>query len=104
MRSNASRHRIRSVASTSRVFHWGGNFFLRVAARARDAGIELERVVAVCPVLDPAHTLVRLEAGWALYRKYFVWKWQRSLKKKQAAWPQLDQPRPRCRRSTTSPT
>jgi predicted alpha/beta-fold hydrolase len=70
-------------------FSLGGNFVLRVAARARDAGIELERVVAVCPVLDPGHTLVRLEAGWALYRKYFVWKWQRSLKKKQAAWPQL---------------
>jgi len=70
-------------------FSLGGNFVLRVAARARGAGIELERVVAVCPVLDPGHTLVRLEAGWALYRKYFVWKWQRSLKKKQAAWPQL---------------
>jgi len=70
-------------------FSLGGNFFLRVAARARDAGIDLERVVAVCPVLDPGHTLVRLEGGWALYRKYFVWKWQRSLKKKQLAWPQL---------------
>ncbi len=69
-------------------FSLGGNFFLRVAARARGAGIELERVVAVCPVLDPAHTLVRLESGWALYRQYFVWKWHRSLKKKQAAWPQ----------------
>jgi hypothetical protein len=70
-------------------FSLGGNFFLRVAARARDAGIELERVVAICPVLDPEHTLVRLESGWALYRKYFVWKWRRSLQKKQAAWPQL---------------
>jgi hypothetical protein len=70
-------------------FSLGGNFFLRVAARARDAGIELERVVAVCPVLDPGHTLVQLENGWALYRKYFVWKWHRSLQKKQAAWPEL---------------
>lgn len=70
-------------------FSLGGNFFLRVAARARDAGIELERVVAVCPVLDPEATLVRLETGWALYREYFVWKWHRSLRKKQAAWPQL---------------
>jgi len=70
-------------------FSLGGNFFLRVAARARDAGIELERVVAVCPVLDPEHTLVRLEQGWALYRRYFVWKWRRSLLRKQAAWPQL---------------
>jgi hypothetical protein len=70
-------------------FSLGGNFFLRVSARARDAGIELERVVAVCPVLDPEHTLVRLESGWALYREYFVWKWHRSLRRKQAAWPQL---------------
>jgi predicted alpha/beta-fold hydrolase len=42
-------------------FSLGGNFSLRVGARARDAGIELERVVAVCPVIDPEHTLVRLE-------------------------------------------
>jgi hypothetical protein len=70
-------------------FSLGGNFFLRVAARARAAGLELERVVAVCPVLDPEHTLVRLEQGWALYREYFVWKWRRSLVKKQAAWPQI---------------
>jgi predicted alpha/beta-fold hydrolase len=70
-------------------FSLGGNFFLRVAARAREAGIELERVVAVCPVLDPEHTLLRLERGPALYRWYFVRKWHRSLAKKQAAWPQL---------------
>ncbi len=70
-------------------FSLGGNFFLRVAARARAAGLELERVVAVCPVLDPEHTLVRLESGWALYREYFVWKWRRSLGRKQAAWPDL---------------
>ena len=70
-------------------FSLGGNFFLRVAARARDAGLELERVVAVCPVLDPEHTLLRLEQGWALYRRYFVWKWRRSLRRKQAAWPKL---------------
>jgi predicted alpha/beta-fold hydrolase len=46
-------------------------------------------VVAVCPVVDPAHTLERLEHGWALYRRYFVWKWRNSLREKQAAWPQL---------------
>ena len=68
-------------------FSLGGNFSLRVGARARGAGIELERIVAVCPVIDPEHTLLRLESGWALYRQYFVWKWRRSLRKKQAAWP-----------------
>jgi predicted alpha/beta-fold hydrolase len=70
-------------------FSLGGNFFLRVSARAAAAGIDLEQVVAVCPVLDPEHTLLQLERGWALYRQYFIWKWRRSLRRKQAAWPQL---------------
>jgi predicted alpha/beta-fold hydrolase len=69
-------------------FSLGGNFSLRVGARAAEAGLDLDRIVAVCPVLDPVHTLERLENGWALYRRYFVWKWQRSLAKKQLAWPQ----------------
>jgi uncharacterized protein len=70
-------------------FSLGGNFFLRVAARAGAAGIDLERVVAVCPVVDPQHTMQRLEQGWPVYRRYFVWKWHGSLRQKQAAWPQL---------------
>jgi len=69
-------------------FSLGGNFCLRVGARAAAAGIDIARIVAVCPVLDPEHTLVRLESGWKLYREYFVWKWRRSLRKKQQAWPQ----------------
>jgi len=70
-------------------FSLGGNFFLRVGARAEAAGLRLEHIVAVSPVLDPEHTLQRLERGWALYRRYFIWKWRRSLRRKQAAWPQL---------------
>jgi predicted alpha/beta-fold hydrolase len=68
-------------------FSLGGNFCLRVGARAAGAGLRLERIVAICPVLDPAHTLERLERGWVLYRRYFIWKWRRSLRRKQAAWP-----------------
>lgn len=68
-------------------FSLGGNFFLRVGARAREAGLDVERIVAVCPVLDPPRTMARLESGWFLYRRYFVWKWHRSLRLKQSAWP-----------------
>lgn len=68
-------------------FSLGGNFCLLVGARAADAGLDLDRIVAVCPVLDPAHTLARLEQGWVVYRRYFVWKWQRSLARKELAWP-----------------
>ncbi|HVN43410.1 MAG TPA: alpha/beta fold hydrolase [Steroidobacteraceae bacterium] len=68
-------------------FSLGGNFALRVAARARAAGIEIEGLVAICPPLDPARTLARLESGWWVYHRYFVWKWRQSLRQKQAAWP-----------------
>ena len=67
----------------------GGNFALRVAVRAPAAGIRLREVIAVCPVLDPAHTLEQLEHGSWIYRNYFVLKWRRSLLKKRQAWPDL---------------
>jgi uncharacterized protein len=65
----------------------GGNFMLRVAARANEAGLNIGRVVAISPVLDPVETLHALETGLALYHWYFIRKWNRSLVKKQAAWP-----------------
>ena len=68
-------------------FSLGGNFMLRVGARADAAGIRIARIVAVCPVLDPATTLAALEAAPAMYRHYFLFKWRRSLRAKQEAWP-----------------
>jgi uncharacterized protein len=68
-------------------FSLGGNFLLRVAARARDSGLNLARVIAVSPVLEPTETLVALEQAMPGYERYFVRKWLRSLRRKQAAWP-----------------
>jgi predicted alpha/beta-fold hydrolase len=67
----------------------GGNFTLRVAARAPANGIRLHQAIAVCPVLDPEATLESLENGLWIYRNYFVLKWRKSLLKKQRAWPDL---------------
>lgn len=83
--------RLQSLFPKSRIslagFSLGGNFMLRVGARARPAGLCIRRIVAVCPVLDPATTLAALEAGPAIYRQYFLYKWRRSLRQKQATWP-----------------
>ncbi|HKT72584.1 MAG TPA: alpha/beta fold hydrolase [Steroidobacteraceae bacterium] len=68
-------------------FSLGGNFMLRAAAAASDQGLDLYRVVAVSPVLDPGETLTALEQSFPGYQRYFVRKWMRSLLKKQAAWP-----------------
>lgn len=65
----------------------GGNFALRVAARAPGAGIAIDRVVAVCPVLRPASTMLALDSGAWFYRRYFLARWRRSLAGKAAAFP-----------------
>ncbi len=70
-------------------FSLGGNFALRVAASAKESGIQLERVVAVCPPLDPVNTMHALNSGWWVYERYFALKWRRSLTKKQDIFPEL---------------
>ena len=68
-------------------FSLGGNFALRIGASLPPGGQALSRIIAVSPVLDPQATLIALESGLALYRRYFIDKWRRSLQKKQRAWP-----------------
>jgi uncharacterized protein len=70
-------------------FSLGGNFALRIAVRAPDAGIRLQRAIAISPVLRPHSTMDVLEHGWFLYRNYFMKKWKRSLRLKQRLFPQL---------------
>jgi hypothetical protein len=65
----------------------GGNFALRVAARAQDAGLRIDRVIAVCPVLKPHSTMRALDSGLWFYRRYFLNRWRRSLTEKAAAFP-----------------
>ncbi len=70
-------------------FSLGGNFMLRVAARARAERLDLAGVIAVSPVLDPEETLAALEHTLPAYQHYFLRKWRRSLRRKQAAWPEF---------------
>jgi predicted alpha/beta-fold hydrolase len=70
-------------------FSLGGNFSLRIGAATRESGLQIERVVAVCPVLNPKETLSALDAGFPVYRAYYIRKWKRSLIRKKAAFPDL---------------
>ena len=70
-------------------FSLGGNFALRVAARAPALGLPLARVVAVCPVLRPHSTMHALETGLFIYRSHFLRRWRRSLLAKAAVFPEI---------------
>jgi len=66
----------------------GGNFALRIAARAAAGGLDIGRVLAICPVLKPHSTMAALDEGWWVYRRYFLARWRRSLQAKATAFPQ----------------
>jgi len=70
-------------------FSLGGNFALRIAARAPGAAIRLERAVGICPVLRPHSTMEILESGPFIYQHYFLDKWKKSLRIKQALFPKI---------------
>ncbi len=65
----------------------GGNFALRVALKAPEAGLLLDQVIAVCPVVSPANVLKAMEDGPSIYENYFIRKWSKSLKHKQSIFP-----------------
>ncbi len=67
----------------------GGNFSLRVALKAQEAGLNLGRIVAICPVINPAHAMLAMEQSLKFYERYFERKWSRSLRIKQAAFHDL---------------
>lgn len=67
-------------------FSLGGNFFLRVAAEPH-LPVNLQRVVAISPVLHPDSAMAAMEQGLKLYHGYFVRRWSRSLRAKQRSWP-----------------
>ncbi|MGH8112236.1 MAG: YheT family hydrolase [Rhodanobacteraceae bacterium] len=83
IRAVQQRYRERPLALIG--FSLGGNFALRVALRAPQAGLALARTIAVCPVIDPHAGLFQLEHAPRMYHDYFMWKWTRSLKAKQRA-------------------
>lgn len=62
-------------------FSLGGNFALRVA---RATGLP---TLAVCPAIAPERTMRAIDTGWVGYRWYFLRKWHRALRAKQAAFP-----------------
>ena len=70
-------------------FSLGGNFSLRIAAKAVDEQLKIEQVIALCPVLDPKQTMITLDEGWLGYRMFFIRKWRYSLEKKKAAFPNV---------------
>lgn len=71
-------------------FSLGGNFGLRIALRQTASPIpHLREVFCVSPALDPYKSTLAIDSGFPAYRRYFLGKWKRSLRKKQRCFPGL---------------
>jgi len=71
-------------------FSLGGNFALRIAMRQAVAQISnLKEVFCISPALDPYKATLAIDSGLSAYRRYFLAKWKRSLRKKQRIFPEL---------------
>ncbi|HPB70275.1 MAG: alpha/beta fold hydrolase [Syntrophales bacterium] len=69
-------------------FSLGGNFALRIGLRAGNGSLPtLRRIFSISPALDPYKATLAIDRGPALYRHYFLHKWKRSLRRKQALFP-----------------
>jgi hypothetical protein len=68
-------------------FSLGGSFALRLALRA-GRELPIATALAVSPLVDPALSMQHIDAGFTGYRLYFARKWWRSIRAKQAAFPE----------------
>lgn len=70
-------------------FSMGGNFVLRIARTCVESPIHnLSHVISISPVLNPEKSTCAID-NIPLLRGYFLKKWQRSLRNKQACFPGL---------------
>ncbi len=69
-------------------FSLGGNFALRVGLHGPAHGLPLAGVVAVCPPINPKHSMEAIERAPYVYQWYFIRKWTRSLRRKQSLFPE----------------
>jgi len=68
-------------------FSLGGNFVLRILKKCVSVPIaNLRHAVSISPVLNPQKSTAKIDRI-AFIRRYFLAKWRRSLRKKQALFP-----------------
>ena len=71
-------------------FSLGGNFSLRVGLQGPARGVHPRLAIGISPSINPESTLRGIDGGPALFRWYFLDKWQRTLEAKRRAWPRYD--------------
>lgn len=64
-------------------FSLGGNFALRIA---KHTGVP---ALGICPLMDPASSVLVLDRGVNVYKGYFMRKWRKAMDEKSKAFPEV---------------
>jgi hypothetical protein len=64
-------------------FSLGGNFALRLAKHLKIPAL------GICPLMDPAASVLVIDQGSIIYKRYFMRKWLRAMLEKSSAFPDI---------------
>lgn len=68
-------------------FSLGGNFALRIGAKAKEHNLAIDKIVSVCPVMNAANALDETRTMLKVYTEYYLQRWKNMLKKKHLHFP-----------------
>ena len=68
-------------------FSLGGNFALRIGAKAQTAKLHIDKIISVCPVMDASNALNETQNMLKIYSEYYLRRWKNILRKKHKYFP-----------------
>lgn len=70
-------------------FSLGGNFAIRIGLKRDNDDLQLSKIVAISPLINPLTTTQSMEKNHKIYHHYFMKKWKKSLQKKMNCFPEM---------------
>lgn len=69
-------------------FSLGGNFALRIGAKAKEKNLVIDKIVSICPVMNAANALDETKSMLKMYTEYYLQRWKNMLKVKHIHFPE----------------
>ncbi len=68
-------------------FSLGGNFALRIGTEADNKGLNINKIISICPVMNAANALAETQSMPSIYTEYYLRRWKNMLKTKHKLFP-----------------
>ena len=69
-------------------FSLGGNFALRIGAKAKEKNLTIDKIISVCPVMNATNALDETQSMLKIYTEYYLRRWKNMLKTKHRLFPE----------------